>query len=158
MALTPEELMAGGALTHTVEIPEKILYPDGTPKQKGKKEYTVTLKPLTVKDIQLIVKASKDNPVITSSLMIQQGLVEPGLKLEQINSMHSGLVRFLIDKINQISGLSVAEDNLTSLVQAPLARTCFILAKEFGWTPQQVSEMTIGQILLYLEMINESSK
>ena len=39
-------------------------------------------------------------------------------------------------------------------VQAPLARACFILAKEFGWTPEEVSGMTIGQILLYLEMAN----
>ena len=38
------------------------------------------------------------------------------------------------------------------LVQAPLARACFILAKEFGWTPEEVSGMTIGQILLYIEM------
>jgi hypothetical protein len=37
-------------------------------------------------------------------------------------------------------------------VQAPLAKACFILAKEFGWTPEEVSGMTIGQILLYLEM------
>ncbi|MFH1097275.1 MAG: hypothetical protein V1749_07225 [Candidatus Desantisbacteria bacterium] len=158
MALTPEELMAGGALTHIVEIPEKILYPDSTPKQKGEKEYTVTLRPLTIKDIQLIIKASKDNPYLASSLMLQQALVEPSLKLEQINSMHSGLVGFLIDKINQVSGLSVAEDKLKGLVQAPLVRACFILAKEFGWTPQQVSGMTIGQILLYMEMINECPK
>ena len=27
-----------------------------------------------------------------------------------------------------------------------------MLAKEFGWTPEEVSGMTIGQILLYLEM------
>jgi hypothetical protein len=33
-----------------------------------------------------------------------------------------------------------------------LAKACFILAKEFGWSPEDVSAMTIGQILLYLEM------
>lgn len=158
MPLTPEELLAGGALVHNVEIPEKVLYPQSAPQQKEGKEYTVTLRPLTLKDIQLVLKASRDNPVLSSSLMIQQSLVEPKLKLEQINSMHSGLVSFLVARINQISGLSVTEDNLASLVQTPLARTCFIMAKEFGWTPQQVSEMTIGQILLYLEMLNEGSK
>ena len=42
------------------------------------------------------------------------------------------------------------------LVQAPLAKACFVLAKEFGWTPEQVSGMTIGQILLYLEMAQGS--
>lgn len=158
MPLSVEELLAGGSLTHTIEIPEKVLYPNGNPKQQEKREHTVTIRPLTLKDIQLIHKASKDNPVLSSSLMLQHTLVEPKLKLEQINSMHSGLLSFLVSKVSQISGLSIAGDTLTSLVQAPLARTCFIMAKEFGWTPQEVSEMTIGQILLYLEMINESSK
>ena len=37
-------------------------------------------------------------------------------------------------------------------MQAPLARACYVLAREFGWTPEEVSGMTIGQILLYLEM------
>jgi hypothetical protein len=27
-----------------------------------------------------------------------------------------------------------------------------VLAKEFGWTPEEVSGMTIGRILLYLQM------
>ena len=34
------------------------------------------------------------------------------------------------------------------MVQAPLAKACFVLAKEFGWTPEEVSGMTIGQIRL----------
>jgi len=38
-------------------------------------------------------------------------------------------------------------------VRAPLARACFILAREFGWTPAECSELTVGQVLLYLEMI-----
>ena len=35
-----------------------------------------------------------------------------------------------------------------------MARACFVLAKEFGWTPEEVSGLTLGQILLYLEMAN----
>jgi len=27
------------------------------------------------------------------------------------------------------------------------------LSKEFGWTPTECAELTIGQVLLYLEMI-----
>lgn len=160
MVLKAEELLAGGSITHEVELPEELLSINGASNQKDKKQekYTVILKPLTVKDIQLIVKAAKDNNVLASSLMLQQALIEPKLKIDQINSMSAGLVKFLVEKINQISGLSVSEDGLSKLVQAPLAKACFIMAKEFGWTPQQVSEMTIGQILLYLEMINESNK
>jgi hypothetical protein len=160
MILKAEELLAGGSLTHEVEVPKELLYADGASKQNGKEEekHTVILRPLTVKDIQLIVKAAKDDNVLASSLMLQQALIEPKLRIEQINSMPAGLVKFLVEKINQISGLSINENSLSKLVQAPLAKACFIMAKEFGWTPQQVSEMTIGQILLYLEMINESNK
>ena len=59
---------------------------------------------------------------------------------------------FLVEQINTISGISTARDELEELVQAPLARACFVLAKTFGWTPEEVSGLTIGQILLYLEM------
>jgi len=47
---------------------------------------------------------------------------------------------------------------LQELVQAPLARACFVLARDFGWTPEEVSGMTIGQILLYLEMANKGGQ
>jgi hypothetical protein len=84
--------------------------------------------------------------------MIQQSLVEPSLDVDQIGKLSAGLARFLVDRINSISGISTPRNALEELVQAPLAKACFILGKEFGWTPEEVSGMTIGQILLYLEM------
>jgi hypothetical protein len=84
--------------------------------------------------------------------MIQQALAEPVLKLDQVSRLPAGVARFLVERINAISGISTPRDALAELVQAPLAKACFVLAKEFGWTPEQVSGMTIGQILLYLEM------
>ncbi len=159
MTLIAEELLAGGSITHKIEIPEDILYPKGTSdKGKNKDGNIVVLKPLTIKDIQLIAKAAKDNDILISTLMLKQSLVEPGLTIEQISSLHGGLVKFLIEKINQISGLSTPKNDLIEMVQAPMAKACFILAKEFGWTPQEVSEMTIGQILIYLEMVNQNTK
>ena len=162
MTVTAEELLAGGALRHEVEIPPEILHPNGasTPEKKEKTETeksVVVLRPLMVRDIQLITKAAKENEVLTSSLMIRRGLVEPALDQTQIAAMHAGLVKFLVSKIQEISGLNASQDSLGELVQAPLSRACFILAKEFGWTPQEVSEMTIGQILLYLEMLNKGT-
>lgn len=44
--------------------------------------------------------------------MIQQAAVEPTLKQKDIAKMHGGLVRFLVDRINQISGLSTTEDEI----------------------------------------------
>jgi hypothetical protein len=36
-----------------------------------------------------------------------------------------------------------------------LVRAAFILAREFGWTPEQVGELTLGQIMLHLQLLKE---
>jgi hypothetical protein len=105
-----------------------------------------------VRDLQRIGKAARDDEELSAALMIRQALVEPALKLEQVSQLPAGLARFLVERINAISGVSTPQNALAELVQAPLARACFVLAREFGWTPEEVSGMTIGQILLYLEM------
>lgn len=144
--LSAEELLAGSALHHPVSIPAEILpAPAHGPG-------AVVLKPLTVKDLQLIVRAARDDAGLTAALMIQQALVEPPLAAAQVAALPAGLARFLVDAINRISGLSTTADELTEHVQAPLARACFALAREFGWTPEEVSGLTIGQILVYLQM------
>jgi hypothetical protein len=148
MTLTPEELLAGGALTHEVELPTELLSANGD----GPADTRVVLRPLTVRDLQRIGKAARDDDNLSAALMIQQALVEPALKFEQVSQLPAGLARFLVEHINAISGVSTPRNALEEFVQAPLARACFVLAKEFGWTPEEVSGMTIGQILLYLEM------
>lgn len=159
MFLTPEELMAGGNMSYEIEIPEAVLRPklDGEPVngETGKK---VKLRPLTVKDVQLIAKAAKDDEVLTSILMIQKAVVEPQLKQSDIANMHSGLIGFLVDRINYISGLSTTEDEIQEIAESPIVQAFFVLAKEFNWTPQQVREMTVGQILGYLEMLNQAKR
>jgi hypothetical protein len=155
MALTAEELLAGSELRHEISIPIELLYPNG---QKGMADggaATVVLRPLTVRDLQLIVKAARQDDLLTSALMVQRALVQPELSQAQVATMPAGLLRYLADQVNRISGIGVTADAMESMVQAPLARACFILAREFGWTPQQVSEMTLGQILLYLEMLGD---
>jgi hypothetical protein len=148
MALTAEELLAGGKLTHAVEIPTDLV------KSNGQGAARVTLRPLNVRDLQRIGKAARNDESLSAALMIQQALVEPALKLEQVSQLPAGVARFLVERINDISGVSTPRNALEELVQVPLARACFVLAKEFGWTPEEVSGMTIGQILLYLEMAN----
>jgi len=151
MPLTAEELLAGSALTHEIEMPEELLSTstDGP-------AMVVVLRPLTVRDLQRIGKAVRDDDSLSATLMIQQALVEPELKLEEVTRLPAGLARFLVERINSISGINTPRDALEELVQAPLARACFVLAKEFGWTPEEVSGMTIGQILLYLEMAHRN--
>ncbi|HEY64200.1 MAG TPA: hypothetical protein G4O02_06470 [Caldilineae bacterium] len=154
MTLTAEELLAGSEIRHQVPIPAELLHSSGET-APANKEATVILRPLTVRDLQLIVKAAREDDLLTSALMVQRALVEPELSQAQVAAMPAGLLRYLADQVNRISGIGVTADTVEHLVQAPLARACFILAREFGWTPQQVSEMTLGQILLYLEMLGD---
>jgi hypothetical protein len=88
--------------------------------------------------------------------MVQQALVEPKLSIDQVNRMHAGLVEFLLREVNRISGLAMSADELETAVQAPLARACFVLSREFGWTPEQCAGLTVGQVLLYLEMLGRN--
>lgn len=163
MFVTAEELLAGREMTFEVEIPPQILSPslengNGHAPGQGNAAKKIQLRPLTVKDVQLIAKGAKDDEVLTSVLMIQRSIVEPALKQNDIAGMHSGLVRFLVDAINRISGLSTTEDEMKEIVESPIVRAFFVLAKEFNWTPQQVREMTVGQILGYLELLNQNKQ
>jgi hypothetical protein len=146
MALRAEQLLAGGSVTHEVTVPPGLLGADGIDNSK------VVLRPLTVRDLQRIATAARDDESLSAALMIQQALVEPALKFEEVSQLAAGVARFLLDQINGVSGISTSGSALQEVVQAPLAKACFVLAKEFGWTPEEVSAMTIGQILLYLEM------
>lgn len=149
MSLTAEELLAGNALNHTVEIPAELL---AGAENGSSGEKRVVLRPLTVRDLQSIGKAARSDENLSAALMIKQALVQPQLQMEKVANLPAGLARFLVERINAISGIDAPRDDLEEYVQAPLAKACFILAKEFGWTPEQASGLTIGQILLYLEM------
>lgn len=39
-----------------------------------------------------------------------------------------------------------------------MAQASYVLAREFGWTPSQVQQLTMGQVGLYLEMIKEDAE
>jgi hypothetical protein len=157
---TADQLLAGSALTHAIALPPSVLAPaagddasageDGAPAAAH-----VRMRPLTVRDVQLCTKAARDDDTLLSLLMLKAGLVEPALSLEQAQSLPAGLARFLVDELNRISGLTVDEDSIRSAVDAPLARACFVLAREFGWSPEEVGELTVGQVLLYLEMLDQ---
>ena len=149
-ALTAEQLLAGSSATHELIIPSVLMNGHDDATSPGQ----VVVRPLTVRDLQRISRAAQDDDNLSAALMIQQALVEPELQAEQVSQLPAGLAHFLVEQINRISGIDTPDDELAEMVQAPLARACFVLAKEFGWTPEEVSGMTIGQILLYLEMVH----
>ncbi len=158
MTLTTEDLLFSAEITHNIAIPPHILHPAETGKEPPPEPETVELRPLRLIDLQRIQKAGQNQNYLTSVLMVQQALVDPQMTIDQVNNLHAGLVQFLLQEVNRISGLGLAEEELRQTVQAPLAKACFILAREFGWTPEQCAGLTMGQILLYLEMLGTNQE
>lgn len=160
MTLTAEELLLGDKATHLVFIPPEVLDPAGPAKdaqdiEAGDVPATVRIRPLVLADVQRIHKAGQESRRLTSALMVQQALIEPKVTIEQVDRMHAGLVEFLLGEVNRVSGLSLAGSELAETVQAPLARACFVLSRQFGWTPDECAALTVGQVLLYLEMLGQ---
>lgn len=151
MVISAEEMLAGSMLSHDVDLPTALAPGDDPGPAR------VALRPLTVRDLQRISKAARDDDNLSAALIIQHALVEPTLTLDQVTQLPAGMARFLVERINAISGIDTPRDALAELVQAPLARACFVLAKEFGWTPEEVSGMTVGQILLFVQMAQTGS-
>lgn len=155
--LSGEELLAGSGVEFSVPIPGNVLNTDASAsEEKNIAEQTVRLRPLTVNDLQLIARAAKENDSLTATLMVKQALIEPEMSVQQVSALHVGLMQFLLQKVNEISGISASTEQLNEALEAPLTKAAFILAKEFGWTPQQVNELTLGQILLNLHMLRQS--
>ncbi|CAM2065248.1 hypothetical protein SCOR_07705 [Sulfidibacter corallicola] len=154
--LTSEELLAGADLTYEIEIPAHVLQPDPD-KALPDKPLVVRLRPLNVRDLQLITRAAREKDNLTATLMVKQALVEPELGVTQIGAMHVGLVQYLLEQVNRISGITTTADELSRQAEAPLARAAHILAREYGWTPSQVNELTLGQVLLHLQMLHEGA-
>ena len=154
--LSAEDLLAGGGLTFEIEVPSEILRP--TESANNGKSATVRLRPLTVRDLQLVSRAAKEQDSLTATLMVQRALVEPEMSVAQASAMHVGLVQFLLEHVHRISGIMATSEQLSRAVDAPLAKAAFVLAQEFGWTPQQVNELTLGQVLLNLQMLTERQR
>jgi hypothetical protein len=157
--LSADELLAGGSASFNVQIPAALLRPAlaGTRAPDATPAGEVVLRPLLVRDVERVTRAAKEQKVLSSVLMVQQALVTPKLSVEQVASLPAGLLQFLLAQVNALSGLSLDDDELENAVRAPLAKACFVLAREFGWTPAQCSELTLGQILLYLEMLAQDA-
>jgi hypothetical protein len=147
--LSAQDLLAGGRLVHEVPIPSAVLVPVAEP--TGDESLAVVrLRPLNVATLMLISRAAREDASLVPLLMIKESLLEPALSLDQIRQMHVGLVHFLIGRINIISGLTADGAAIAEAVEEPTSRAYLLLAKHFGWTPEQVSQLTPGQVALYL--------
>jgi hypothetical protein len=144
--LSAQELLAGSALVHEVAIPAEVLRPgSGASGAAG----VVRIRPVRVGTLALIARAAREDASLVPLLMIRDAVVEPALELEQIKQMHAGLLHYLVERINLLSGLATADD-AHAAAAAPIGEAHVLLARHFGWTPQQVAELTPGQVAVYL--------
>ena len=145
--LAAQELLAGSLLVHDVTVPAAVLHPGAAAVAADGK---VRIRPLKVATLALISKASREDPSLVPLLMIKESLIEPALSLDQIRQMHAGLLHFLVAAVNRISGLDANPSAAQSASTTALGETHLQLARHFGWTPDQVAELTPGQVAVYL--------
>ena len=151
--LSADELLAGSLLRFEVDVPAHLVDPSrsGAAVSAGR----LRLRPLTVADLQLITRAAKANEGLVAALMVRTAVEQPRLTMTQIQAMPIGLLEFLLAEVNRVSGLAMPADALEAAAAAPIARAAHLLARQFGWTPQQIGELTLGQILLHLQMLRD---
>jgi hypothetical protein len=147
--LDAQDLLAGSTITHEVRVPREILTP-GVEVLEDDEDRIVRMRPLNVAVLTLVSRAAREDPSLIPLLMIKESLVEPVLALDQIRQMHAGLVYFLAERVNSISGLGNDNEALEGMANSPLGQTHVLLARHFGWTPEQVSQLTPGQVAVYL--------
>lgn len=150
--LSAGDLLAGSGLVHEVEVPAHVLDPAG--ETGDQVAGTVLLRPLSLAVLATISKAARDDAALVPVLMVKESVVSPELGFDQVRRMHVGLVRFLLDRVTTISGLAAADD-AEEAARGALGATHLLLAKHFGWTPEQVSALTPGQVAVYLAGVRQ---
>jgi hypothetical protein len=147
--LDTQDLLVGSAIIHDVRVPREILAP-GAEVLEDDENGIVRMRPLNIATLTLVSRAAREDPSLIPLLMIKESIVEPVLALDQIRLMHAGLVHFLAERVNLISGLGRDDEALEGTANSPLGQIHILLAKHFGWTPEQVSQLTPGQVAVYL--------
>lgn len=153
--LTTADLLAGSKAQQEITIPSAVLQPAASGAQAATAGGCVRMRPLSIAVLTLISRAAREDAGLIPLLMIKEAVVEPALTLDQIRQMHVGLVYFLVGQINRLSGLDAGGAALDEAADSPLGRTHILLAKHFGWTPDQVGQLTPGQVAVYLAGIEK---
>lgn len=150
--LTAADLLAGAEAIRDVEVPADLL--GGLAAPPG--DRCVRLRPLTVNDLRLVARAARDNDELTAALMVQRSLVEPALTVRDVSRMPVGLLQFLLREVNAISGISATEEQVARAIEDPMAQAAFRLSQAFGWTPEQIVKLTMGEVLAHLQLLKSA--
>ncbi len=156
--VSADDLLAGSSIVHDVPLPPAVLRPGTDPREADGEPGRVRLRPLSVAALTVIARAARDDDSLVPLLLIKESLVEPTLSLDSIRQLHVGLVHYLVSQINRISGLAADGAVLDDAADAPSARMHLLLARHFGWTPEQVSQLTPGQVAVYLAGVEKLLK
>lgn len=150
--LTAADLLAGADAIRDVEVPTDLLGGLAAPPDDRR----VRLKPLTVNDLRLVARAARDHDELTAALMVQRSLVDPALTVRDVSRMPVGLLQFLLREVNAISGISASEEQVARAIEDPLAQAAFRLSQAFGWTPEQIGKLTMGEVLAHLQLLKSA--
>jgi len=150
--LNSADLLAGEDAVRDVEVPSELLA--GGAVTAGDRR--VRLKSLTVNDLRLIARAARANDELTAVLMVQRSLVEPALSVPEVSRMPVGLLQFLLREVNDLSGISASEEELARAIEDPLAQAAFRLSQAFGWTPEEIGRLTMGEVRTHLQLLKSA--
>jgi hypothetical protein len=101
--LTAEDLLAGAEAIYDIPVASGLLSPGANRGEAGCK---VRVKPLSIGQFLLIMKAAKEDASLIPLLIVKESLVEPQVSVGQVKQMSVGLVSFLVEQIRAVSGLS----------------------------------------------------
>jgi hypothetical protein len=144
--------MGGADATRDVEVPRELLAGSAAIAADRR----VRLKPLTVNDLRLIARAARDSDELTAALMVQRSLVEPVLSLPELSRIPVGLLQFLVREVNALSGISASEEEVARAIEDPMAQAAFRLSRAFGWTPEEIGRLTMGEVLTHLQLLKSA--
>jgi hypothetical protein len=150
--LSAADLLAGEGAVRDLEVPNELLGGTAAPDADRR----VQLKSLTVSDLRLIARAARDNDELTAVLMVHRSLVEPAMTIPEVSRMPVGLLEFLLREVNDLSGISASEEELARAIEDPLAQAAFRLSQAFGWTPEEIGRLTMGEIRTHLQLLKSA--
>jgi hypothetical protein len=150
--LSPADLLAGADAVRDVEVPTGLLGGAAAPDADRR----VRLKSLTVDDLRLISRASRTSDELTAVLMVQRSLVEPALTVPEVARMPVGLLQFLLREVSDLSGISASAEDVARAIEDPLAQASFRLSQAFGWTPEEIGRLTMGEVLTHLQLLKSA--
>ena len=151
MVLSAADLLAAEDLVMDVEVPGELLS-----QSVADADRRVRLKPLIVNDLRLIARAARTQDELTAVLMVQRALVEPALSVAEVSRMPAGLLQFLLRRVNDISGISASDEEIARAIEDPLAQAAFRLSQSFGWTPEEIGKLTMGDVLMHLQLLKSA--